>query len=150
VPFSAAYASQSRTESSPGTLRSFYGHRGEAPHHPGERCLSARHHPGGGGRYQYQMGSKRRTRAVGPWEVHLFSRPRQLYTDLQWAKTGAKAQWGGRRRYVDIPAKLTGARHELCTWGEPTKPGVGGLSRKRPATPTQCVEPNRTGRPRVL
>jgi hypothetical protein len=48
----------------------------------------------------------------------------------------------GRRRYVDIPAKLTGARHELCTWGEPTRPGVGSLSRKRY---TQCVEQNRTG-----
>jgi hypothetical protein len=41
------------------------------------------------------------------------------------------------------PAKLTGARarHELCTWGEPTRPGVGGLSRKHH---TQCVEHNRT------
>ena len=37
------------------------------------------------------------------------------------------------------PAKLTGTRHELCTWGEPTRPGVGGLSRKRY---TQYVEHN--------
>jgi hypothetical protein len=66
------------------------------------------------------------------------------YTDLQWAKTGARARGGCRRRYaaVDIPAKLTGARHELCTWGEPTRPGVGSLSRRRYI---QCVEPNRTG-----
>jgi hypothetical protein len=41
------------------------------------------------------------------------------------------------------PAKLTGAGHELCTWGEPTRPGVGSLSRKRH---TQCVEHNRKGR----
>jgi hypothetical protein len=37
------------------------------------------------------------------------------------------------------PAKLTGTRHELCTWGEPTRPGVGSLSRKRY---TQYVEHN--------
>jgi hypothetical protein len=40
------------------------------------------------------------------------------------------------------PAKLTGARHELCTWGEPIRPGVGSLSRKRY---TQYVEHNRKG-----
>jgi hypothetical protein len=40
------------------------------------------------------------------------------------------------------PAKLTGARHELCTWGEPTRPGVCGLSRKRH---TQYVEQIRNG-----
>jgi hypothetical protein len=43
---------------------------------------------------------------------------------------------------ITKPAKLTGARHELCTWaGEPIRPGVGGLSRKRY---TQCVEHNWT------
>jgi hypothetical protein len=30
------------------------------------------------------------------------------------------ARGGCRWRHVDIPAKLTGARHELCTWGQPT------------------------------
>jgi hypothetical protein len=39
-------------------------------------------------------------------------------------------------------AKLTGARHELCTWGEPARPGVGSLSRKR-STPSTL---NQTGR----
>jgi hypothetical protein len=50
-----------------------------------------------------------------------------VYTNLQWAKTGAKARGPCRRRFVDIRAKLTaGARHELCAWwGEPTRPGVG-------------------------
>jgi hypothetical protein len=38
------------------------------------------------------------------------------------------------------PAKLTGARHELCAGEEPTRPGVGGLSRKHY---TQCVEQHR-------
>jgi hypothetical protein len=33
--------------------------------------------------------------------------------------------------FVRKTIKLTEARHELCTWGEPTRPGVGGLSRKR-------------------
>jgi hypothetical protein len=79
---------------------------------------------------------------VSPWENHFFFRPRQFYTNLQWAKTGEKARGACRRRYVDIPAKLTGARHELYTWGEPTRPGVGSLSRKRY---TQHVESNRTG-----
>ena len=65
-----------------------------------------------------------------------------LYTNLQWAKPWAKARGVCRRRCVDIPAKLTGARHELCTWGEPTRPGVSSLSRKRH---TQCVEHNRKG-----
>jgi hypothetical protein len=74
---------------------------------------------------------------VSPWEIHFILGLRQLYTNLQWAKTGAKARGAGRRRHVDIPAKLTGARR-LCTWGEPTRPGVGSLSRKRY---TQCVEP---------
>jgi hypothetical protein len=51
---------------------------------------------------------------VSPWEVRFFGL-RQLYTNLQWAKTWAKARGRAcRRRYVDIPAKLTGARHELC------------------------------------
>jgi hypothetical protein len=40
------------------------------------------------------------------------------------------------------PAKPTGARHRLCTWGEPTRPGVGSLSRKRY---TQYVEQIRNG-----
>jgi hypothetical protein len=44
---------------------------------------------------------------------------------------------------VRKPAELTGTRREqLCTWGEPTRPGVGGLSRKRY---TQYVEHNRKG-----
>ena len=60
-----------------------------------------------------------------------------VYTNLQWAKTWAKARGACRRRCEDIPAKLTGPRHELCTWGEPTRPGVGSLSRKRY---TQYVE----------
>jgi hypothetical protein len=48
--------------------------------------------------------------------------------------------------FIRTPAKLPRARHELCTWGEPARPGVaGGLSRKRY---TQCVEHNRKGRPR--
>jgi hypothetical protein len=70
-----------------------------------------------------------------------------VYTNLQWAKTWAKARGACRRRRVDIPAKLTGARHELCTWGEPTRPGVGSLSRKRY---TQYVEQNRKGHSWVL
>ena len=70
-----------------------------------------------------------------------------VYTNLQWAKTWAKARGACRRRYVDIPAKLTGPRHELCTWGEPTRPGVGSLSRKRY---TQYVEHNRKGHSWVL
>jgi hypothetical protein len=41
-----------------------------------------------------------------------------------------------------MPAKLTGARHELRTWGEPTRPGVGSLSRKRH---TQYVKQIRNG-----
>ena len=47
-----------------------------------------------------------------------------------------------RRHLIRRPAKLTGPRHELCTWGEPTRPGVGSLSRKRY---TQYVEQNRKG-----
>jgi hypothetical protein len=35
------------------------------------------------------------------------------------------------RHLIRRPAKLTGTRHELCTWREPTRPGVGSLSRKR-------------------
>ena len=59
------------------------------------------------------------------------------YTDLQWAKTGARARGAGRRRCVDIPAKLTGARHELGTWGEPTRPGVGGLTKPQALHPVR-------------
>jgi hypothetical protein len=51
------------------------------------------------------------------------------------------------RHLIRKPAKLTGTRHELCTWGEPTRPGVGSLSRKRY---TQYVEQNRKGHPWVL
>ena len=51
------------------------------------------------------------------------------------------------RHLIRKPAKLTGTRHELCTWGEPTRPGVGSLSRKRH---TQYVEQNRKGHPWVL
>jgi hypothetical protein len=79
---------------------------------------------------------------VSPWENHFFWAEIAVYTSLQWAKTGARARGACRRRCVDILAKLTGARHELCTWGEPTRPGVGSLSRKRH---TQYVEQNRTG-----
>jgi hypothetical protein len=86
---------------------------------------------------------------VSPWENHffgwdsLFLAEIAVYTNLQWAKTGARARGPCRRRCVDIPAELTGARHaERCTWGEPTRPGVGSLSRKRY---TQCVKQNRTG-----
>jgi hypothetical protein len=43
------------------------------------------------------------------------------------------------RHLLRKPAKLTGTRHELCTWGEPTRPGVGSLSRKR-YTQYMCVE----------
>jgi hypothetical protein len=102
------------------------------------RCLSARRHHGGGD----TKGSKRRTWAgVSPWETHFFLL-RQLYTNLQWAKPGRKPGGGCMRRCVGILAKLTGTRHELCTWGEPTRPGVGSLSRK---CYTKCVEQNRTG-----
>jgi hypothetical protein len=52
----------------------------------------------------------------------------------------AEAQRG--MHLIRKPAKLTGARHELCTWGEPTRPGVGSLRRKRY---TQYVEHNWTG-----
>jgi hypothetical protein len=100
--------------------------------------MSARRHHGGG---RYQMGSKRRTWVVSPWEIHFFWL-RQLYTNLQWAKTWVKARGACRRRCVGIPAKPTGARHELCTWEDPTRPGVGSLNRKRY---TQYVEPNWTG-----
>jgi hypothetical protein len=55
-------------------------------------CLSARHHHGGGD--TKQMGSKRRTWAVSPWEIHFFWL-RQLYTNLKWAKPWAKARAGG-------------------------------------------------------
>jgi hypothetical protein len=84
---------------------------------------------------------------VSPWEIHFFWAGIAVYTNRPWEKTWAKAQGACRRRCVDIPAKLTGARYELCTWGEPTRPGVGSLSRKRY---TQYVEQNRKGRPCVL
>ena len=83
------------------------------------------------------MGSNRGFWAVSPWGIHFFLAGIAVYTNLQWAKTWAKARGACRRRYVDIPAELTGPRHELCTWGEPTRPGVGSLSRRRH---TQCVE----------
>jgi hypothetical protein len=80
---------------------------------------------------------------VSPWEIHFFLKAEiAAYTNLQWAKTWAKARWACRRRCVVTPAKLTGPRHELCTWGEPTRPGVGSLSRKRY---TQYVEQIRKG-----
>jgi hypothetical protein len=61
-----------------------------------------------------------------------------------WGRTWAKAQvmpmkW---RHLIRRPAKLTGTRHELCTWGDPTRPGVGSLSRAG-ATPSTL---NKTGR----
>jgi hypothetical protein len=62
-----------------------------------------------------------------------------------WGETGRKprtdmaVKW---RHLIRRPAKLTGPRHELCTWGEPARPGVGSLSRKRH---TQYVEHNRKG-----
>jgi hypothetical protein len=43
------------------------------------------------------------------------------------------------------PAKLTGTRNELCTWGEPTRPGVGSLRALSRKCYTQYVEQNRTG-----
>jgi hypothetical protein len=46
------------------------------------------------------------------------------------------------RHLIRRPAKLTGPRHELCTWGEPTRPGVGSLSRRRYTQGTL----NKTGR----
>jgi hypothetical protein len=51
------------------------------------------------------------------------------------------------RHLIRRPAKLTRPRHELCTWVEPARPGVGSLSRKRY---TQYVEQNRKGHPWVL
>jgi hypothetical protein len=86
---------------------------------------------------------------VSPWGIHFFWAGIAVYTLYKpaVAKTGAKARGACRRRYVDIPAKLTGARHELCAWGEPTRPGVGSLSRKRY---TQYVEQNRKGHSWVL
>jgi hypothetical protein len=51
-----------------------------------------------------------------------------------WVRTGAEAQvllmkW---RHLVRKPAKLTGTRRELCTWGGARpEPGVGSLRRKR-------------------
>jgi hypothetical protein len=56
------------------------------------------------------------------------------------ALIAAEAQRG--MHLIRKPAKLTGTRHELCTWGEPTRPDVGSLRRKRY---TKYVEPNRTG-----
>jgi hypothetical protein len=51
--------------------------------------------------------------------------------------------WG---HLIRKPAKLTGPRRRASYvhggWGEPTRPGVGSLSRKRY---TQCVEHNRKG-----
>jgi hypothetical protein len=59
----------------------------------------------------------------------------------------AKRHWGRDcqctwRHLIRKPAKPTGTRHEICTWGEPTRPGVGSPSRKRH---TQCVKHNRKG-----
>jgi hypothetical protein len=51
------------------------------------------------------------------------------------------------RQLIRRPAKLTGPRHELCTWGEPIRPVVGSLRRKHY---TQYVEQNRKGHPWVL
>jgi hypothetical protein len=40
-----------------------------------------------------------------------------------WAKAQViPMKWG---HLIRRPAKLTGTRHELCIWGEPTRPGVG-------------------------
>jgi hypothetical protein len=69
----------------------------------------------------------------------------EIATHANWhvAKTWAIAQGAMRvEGFAWKPAELTGPRHELCTWGEPTRPGVGGRSRKRH---TQCVEHNRKG-----
>jgi hypothetical protein len=80
---------------------------------------------------------------VCPWENHFFGAEIAFYANLQWAKTGARARGACRWRHVDIPAKLTGARHELCTWGEPTRSDVSSLSRKRYTQ--QYVEHNQKG-----
>ena len=47
----------------------------------------------------------------------------------------AEAQRG--MHLIRKPAKLTGTRNEICTWAEPTRPGVVSPSRKRH---TQYVE----------
>jgi hypothetical protein len=67
-------------------------------------------------------------------------RPRKATLGRNWAQAQDMAV--KRRHLIRRPAKLTGPRHELCTWGEPTRPGVGSLSRKRY---TQYVEQHRKG-----
>jgi hypothetical protein len=66
--------------------------------------------------------------------------PRKATLVRNWARAQDMAV--ERRHLIRRPAKLTGPRHELCTWGEPTRPGVGSLIRKRY---TQYVEQNRKG-----
>jgi hypothetical protein len=79
---------------------------------------------------------------VRPWENHFF------LANLQWAKTRARARGGGgpagggTLTYRQSSPGPGAARHELCTWGEPIRPGVGSLSRKRH---TQSVEQHRKG-----
>jgi hypothetical protein len=76
-----------------------------------------------------------------PWENHFFFAEIAAYTNLQWAKTEARARGGCRRRCVDNRQSSPGPGTSYVH-GEPTRPGVGSLSRKRY---TQYVEPNRTG-----
>jgi hypothetical protein len=74
-------------------------------------------------------------------------RPRINNGGYSTAAIAVEAQRGVH--LIRKPAKLTAGNSQeraLCTRGEPTRPGVGSLSRKRY---TQCVEPNRTGHPRV-
>jgi hypothetical protein len=73
--------------------------------------------------------------------VFIYSVLGLLYTKPPVYETKAALGQGLPMHAEGLP-KLTGARHELCTWGEPIRPGVGSLSRK---CYTQCVEHNRKG-----
>jgi hypothetical protein len=87
--------------------------------------------------------TRNRTGATTPRESMLKRRMKATHDNGNggYSKAFSPRRPNGVMNLIRKLAKLTGARHELCTWGEPTRPGVGSLSRKRY---TQYVEHNWT------
>jgi hypothetical protein len=98
-----------------------------------------------GGRHKKRTEARNIHRGPAPPREDIAQTARKRPRKATWGQTWAKVQGGPMdvEAFIRKPAKLTGARHELCTWGEPTRPGGGSPSRKRH---TQYVEHNRKGR----
>jgi hypothetical protein len=124
------------------------GRRGApAPH--GGRKLKAGNNPNSVryGRVAPQLGGRHKSWLTERQREHREQQPAGGAQPTRRGNGHAKRHWGRDcqctwRHLIRKPAKLTGARHELCTWGEPTRPGVSSPSRTRH---TQCVEHNRKG-----